>query len=331
MERFQKLAVAALASLIVLIAAGAVVRSSGAGLGCPDWPTCWGSLVPPWKVEQVDLEKLDLEKFKRKAQQLGRDPSTITRESLKAEFNPVHTWIEYVNRLLATPLALLTLATFVASFRQWRRGRPAVFVAAAVSLVVVLVNAWLGALVVYSGLKPGIITLHMVLAIVLMCLLVFVAWRGTSQPLRRNLAGRRGRLLWACGLGLFLLVVAEGVMGSQVRELTDRFAMEFGAEARSVWTERLEHSSAYLVHRSFSWLIVAATLVFLALARKELRGGLRWPELWIGGLVLALFVMGVVLSRVGVLRVVQVLHVLAAALLVAALFFWLLATRPART
>ena len=55
MTKFQSVALAALVSVFVLIFVGAIVRVTGAGLGCPDWPTCWGCLIPPWKKEQVDF------------------------------------------------------------------------------------------------------------------------------------------------------------------------------------------------------------------------------------------------------------------------------------
>ena len=327
MERFQKLALAALISVLLLLVVGAIVRATGSGLGCPDWPTCWGSLIPPTRAEQVDLDKINLEKFRLKAERHGRDPATITRESLRAEFNPVHTWVEYINRLFAMPVGILTLTLMVASFWQWSR-RPWVCTISVAAFLLVLLNAELGRRVVLSGLKPGVITLHMALAIILLCLLVYVAWRGRPDPWHRPLAGRAGRAAWVAGLGVFLLTVAEGVMGAQVRELTDEMAMSRGEESRAAWTAELEGSVVYLVHRSFSWLIVVGSAAFLVLVGKSHVGGLGWPEKLIAALVGALLVMGVVLAHVGVLPVVQVLHVGAAAVLVAALFFWLLATRP---
>lgn len=327
MERFQKLALASLVSLLLLIFAGAVVRATGAGLGCPDWPTCWGCLIPPTSLAQVDMEKVDMEKFRRKAVSLGRNPEEITKESLKSEFNPVHTWIEYTNRLLATPLAFLCLALFAASF--WQKGRwPGIFWASAASLLLVVANALLGMKVVYSGLKPGIITAHLALALIMLVLLVYVAWGGTDKRWHRVVQGRRGRVR-ALGVTLLVLTLVEGVIGAQVRELTDELARSHAGEARELWTAELEGSLFYIVHRSFSWLIVLGTIVFLWHARWAFASGLTWLEKSIGGLVGALMVMGLVLSQVGVLPIVQVLHVGAASLLTAALVLWLLVTnRP---
>ena len=101
MERFQKVALAALVSLFLLIFMGAIVRVTGSGMGCPDWPTCWGCLIPPWNVEQVDFEKLDIEKFRAKAERAGRDPATITVESLRAESKTEGTQHDLMRSLLA--------------------------------------------------------------------------------------------------------------------------------------------------------------------------------------------------------------------------------------
>lgn len=325
MERFQKVALAALVSLFLLIFVGAVVRVTGSGMGCPDWPTCWGCLIPPWKVEQVDFDKLDIEKFRKKAERAGRDPATITKESLRAEFNPKHTWVEFTNRLCSLPVGLFSLATFIGGFWQWRRGRKLVCVTASLALFVVLLNAWMGAKIVYSGLKPGVITTHMALAMLLVCLLVYTAWRGTERPWRRVFNGASGGLRGIVGM-LLLLTVVEGVMGSQVREMTDVLAKSHFGEARQEWIGELEEDWVYLAHRSFSWLIVIGAVAFLFVGRRVLKDGLGWLEKGIGGIVLAMMLMGLVLAQVGISPVVQVLHVGFAAILVGALCLWLLAS-----
>ena len=187
MTRFQKLAVAALVSVLLLMFVGATVRVTGAGMGCPDWPTCWGCLIPPTSVDGVDFSKLPIEKFQRKAERMGRDPAEITEQSLRAEFNPRHVWTEFVNRLTSLPVGFFSLATFIAAFGQ-RAKRPLVFWMAFASLATVLINAWMGARVVYSGLEPGVLTAHLALAMALLGMLAYCAWRGTDQAWRIRMA-----------------------------------------------------------------------------------------------------------------------------------------------
>ena len=108
---FQKLTVAALVSLLVLIFMGATVRVTGAGMGCPDWPTCWGLLIPPTHVDQVDFSKLPIEKFQKKAERMGRDPKSITADRFKNEFNPRNVWTVFINRLCSLPVGFFSLAS----------------------------------------------------------------------------------------------------------------------------------------------------------------------------------------------------------------------------
>jgi heme a synthase len=323
MTRFQKIALTAFLCVELLIFVGAIVRATGSGLGCPDWPFCYGCWVPPTTAAGINtaaLEK-DLPKFRAKAERLGRDPQSITVEKLVAEFDPVSTWVEYINRLTSLPVGVSTLALFIAGFWQVRR-RPLVFCTAVASLVLVLVNAWLGARVVLSGLKPGIITLHMGLAILLQCALVFTAWRGTDKPWRIQAQRLPTGVAWV----LFVLVVVEGIMGSQVRELTDALAKSHSEEARSAWIPQLEASTVYLVHRSFSWLLVILALLFGWRSLQSL-GRLYWLEVSIIGIILSQMVLGVVLAHFGIFPLVQVLHVGLSSLLVSGLFLWLLGAR----
>lgn len=321
--RFQRLALATFIAVEVLIFVGATVRASGSGLGCPDWPFCYGCWVPPTKASDIDFSKLNLEKFRKKAAQHGRDPSTITEESLRREFDPVATWVEYLNRLTSVPVGILSLALFVASFGQMRQGRLGVGLAGVCAFFLVLVNAWLGARVVVGGLKPGDITLHMALAILLQCVLVYVAWAGTSRRWRLVAEDRMTSGMRMLGLLLFVLVVAEGVMGSQVRELTDSLAKSHAGELRSHWVGELEQSWVYLIHRSFSWLIVGCAVWWIWKAGSVLKR-LGWLEWGVVAIVFAQMFLGLILAHVGIVRVVQVLHIGLSSLLVSGLFLWLL-------
>src|SRR6186713_1356731 len=115
--RFQRIAFTAFICLEALIFMGAVVRATGSGLGCPDWPFCYGCWIPPTRADRIDFSKLDLTKFREKAARIGEDPAGITVETLRARFDPLETWIEYLNRVSSLPLFIVLLAMLVASFK----------------------------------------------------------------------------------------------------------------------------------------------------------------------------------------------------------------------
>lgn len=329
MTRFQKLATAALVSVLFLIFVGAIVRVTGSGMGCPDWPTCWGCLIPPTSAEEVDFEKLPIEKFQGKAERMGRDPSSITAESLRAEFNPRHVWTEFINRLCSLPVGFFSLATFIAAFWQ-RSKRPLVFYMAFASLLVVLINAWMGARVVYSGLKPGVLTTHLALAMSLTGMLAYCAWRGCEHPWRIEMsepARARLRLLVTVLLGS---VIFTGIVGAQVRELTDALSKFHNKAPRSEWIGELEQSWLYLLHRSFSWIILALAIWVWIESKRHRRDGPGKVEKFSVLIVLIQMALGIIMSQIHIYSWVQVLHVGLSAILLSLLWLWWFATGKAK-
>jgi cytochrome c oxidase assembly protein subunit 15 len=322
LTRFQKVAVAALLSLMLLIFAGAIVRVSGAGMGCPDWPTCWGCLVPPTKIEDVDFNKLEqkLDKFKRAAAREGRDPDSITLESLQGEFNARKAWTEYINRLCSMPLGISCLVLLIVAQRQ--RGRyPLIHGFAFATFVLLLVNAWMGARIVHSGLKPGIITAHLAMAMAMFGLLMYCAWRGSENPWRVLIAPESaGKLKWAVLL-LLVSIIAEGVMGSQIREITDELAKLHHQAPRSEWIDELEQSWVYVIHRSFSWAVLGAAVLAYTIGRNGGRQG-RVANTALG-VVIAQMVLGLIMSQWHLYAWVQVAHVALSAVLLTVTWLWL--------
>ncbi|MDA7860850.1 COX15/CtaA family protein [Akkermansiaceae bacterium] len=312
----QKLALLSIVLLIVLIFAGAVVRVTGSGLGCPDWPTCWGEFIPPTSIEQVDEAYLEkkLPRFKKSAERFGRNPDEITVERLLEEYDPVQTWIEFTNRLLALPVLLANFLLMIACLRS--QIMPKLGVCA---FALVIISALTGIVVVASGLRSGVVTIHMALAFLQLFVLTYLYWAGVRPgSLRTQIAGPsrpQVMILLSC-------VMIEWAMGSQIREVTDRLMMEQGIASRGTWIDEISESFIYLIHRSFSWSILIAALW---LGYKS-----RWkgeiPRLVLG-LVFALMLMGLILSSSGIQAVVQVLHVGVAGGLVAAVYYWWLASK----
>src|SRR5690606_35165131 len=123
-----------------LILVGGVVRSTGSGMGCPDWPKCFGSWVPPTSVAQLrdNYQAMNSKKrdeknerlvamlqtlgFNKKAEEIKNDKSIL----IEQEFNPTKTWIEYVNRLLGAVIGILIIGTFLYSLPLWKLDRSVV-------------------------------------------------------------------------------------------------------------------------------------------------------------------------------------------------------------
>src|SRR5438874_9910638 len=107
-QRFRRLALLTVIVIYLLILAGGIVRGTGSGMGCPDWPKCFGRWVPPTQVSQLPPNYQKIYGAKLKGE---------------VEFNAVKTWIEYVNRLLGVLSGFFVFATLLASFFYLRRDK----------------------------------------------------------------------------------------------------------------------------------------------------------------------------------------------------------------
>lgn len=220
----------------LLILAGGIVRATGSGMGCPDWPKCFGQWVPPTHESQLPPDY----QTRYATAHIGVEP-----------FNAAKTWTEYLNRLLGAITGLLVVGVFLASLSLRRTDGLLTWVAGAV-VVLVGLQAWLGKLVVERNLHGGTVTLHMLLALLIVGLLIWVAQR----PLRVQLAAFAPlplALAWGC-------VALDGVqvaLGTQVREAVDVVAAT--ATDRSEWLQVV--GGRFSVHRSFSILVLGAAIV----------------------------------------------------------------------
>lgn len=316
----HRLAWIALISIIVLVAVGATVRVTGSGLGCPDWPTCWGCLIPPTSADQIDVEKLDLEKFKRHAIRKGIDPDTITKETILESFDPVRTWIEFINRLTSLPLGLSTLLLALLSFTA-KNHRKAIVALAWFSLFDVLFNAVMGAIVVRSGLQPGIITLHMALAFLLIAVLVTIVWLSRPQQESEQPPATFDRKLLIVSLVFFACLFGEGLLGSQLREQTDELQRLSEGAQRSEWVGQIASTTIFKIHRTLSWtLLISSGLMVYWSRSTQVR--FREPRL-IFAMVILMMLMGIILGHIAIYAVVQVLHVVTTAILLAVTWHWI--------
>ncbi len=299
-EGFRKLAIATLVATLLLIGVGSLVRVSGAGLGCPDWPTCWGCWIPPTDVSMIDPEKYDI-----------------------SQFNITKMWIEYANRMVGVTIGLLVLATFIRSFR-FIKSRPGLFWGSFSAFVLVVFNGWLGGEVVKSGLKPGIITLHMALAIIQVTVLMWVVHSSQNTQPSTPCSEKMRKL----AIGLFVVTTIQLLMGTKVRETMDPHISD-GDVPREEWI-KANHSSRVggiidHTHRMMSWLVVGASILLIKSSRSLPIGSPhRFITKVIISLVVAEILVGITLAYVGMPPASQVLHLVLAASLICSEFLLVL-------
>lgn len=313
MRSFRKLTVATLVAVYFLILVGGIVRSTGSGMGCPDWPTCFGRVVPPTSVEQLPSDyKTFYAEYRHKknvrfarylrligmgstADQLLADESVLE----EADFNPAKTWVEYVNRLVGVAIGFFIIAVFIVSLRFWKTRR-LFTVIAALTLFLVVFEGWIGSFVVSTNLTPWTVTVHMFIALVIVALLIFLVYK-TSEA--SHVVNSKGAKWWLVACMIILLV--QILLGTQVREAVDRVAT---LAARQEWIGMIQ--AEFIIHRSFSWLVVLSHVGLIVSLRKT--SGLKSFPLMLILLILGTILTGVGMAGYAVPAWLQPLHLLLA-------------------
>src|SRR5918995_809320 len=233
---FQKLALWTTGTTYFLIFVGGLVRASGAGLGCPDWPRCFGSWFPPASAAELPP---------------AFDPS---------QFNATLMWTEYLNRLLGVAVGLLIFATLVSALRH-HRSTPRIVWPTAAAFILVGFQGWLGGVVVEHELAPWLVTVHLVVALVIVSLLLYATVYAFFTAGAAQRVFERRRPLAASALALIVITLGQVALGAQVRGGIDDALIHGTARERA-----LASVGAFdLWHREAALAVLGATVVLLVL------------------------------------------------------------------
>lgn len=269
---YYKLCLSTLVAVYFLIMVGGVVRTTGAGMGCPDWPKCFGQWVPPTSVNQLpsdykeqyaSLRDKKNQKFVRYLSAIGMNETAdkiLNDKSIliEADFNPQKTWIEYINRLVGVIIGFLIIAVFIRSI-PLLKVNPLFFWLSLSTLLAVIIQGWFGSIVVSTNLTSWTITIHMLLAVVIVAMLILLMHK-SSESQNIIVHARVKFLLIVC---MFLLVT-QILLGTEVRAAIDRVAEL--QEGRGKWISLIW--SDFVVHRSFSWIVLLVHAIFILRLRK---------------------------------------------------------------
>jgi cytochrome c oxidase assembly protein subunit 15 len=314
LRSFHRLCFTTLIAVYILILVGAVVRSTGSGMGCPDWPRCFGNFIPPTSVDQLPSnyketyaairEKKNV-KFAKYLSALGFNDTAekiLNDKSIlvEADFNPVKTWIEYMNRLVGVVIGFLIMILAYRSIRI-RHYDPLIFRLSVFTLIAVIFQGWFGSIVVSTNLTTWTITVHMFLAIAIVLLLVYLQHR--SDAATAVISPGKGMI--GLTIAAMSLLFVQVFLGTEVRSAIDRIA---GSMPRSEWLASV--GAPFVTHRTFSWIVLVFQAVLIAKIRKT--GGAKSLTTALIILILGTFLTGVGMAYLDVPAMLQPLHLLMA-------------------
>lgn len=317
--------------IYLIVVAGSFVRITGSGMGCPDWPKCFGQWVPPTEASQLpeNYKELYSEKRTKKIEKFAKFLTSLgmqeTAEKLlkdpllriEEDFNTGKTWTEYVNRLFGFLAGNAMLLSFVWLILKYRKRK--LIILAGLNLVLMAIEAWFGSIVVASNLVPWTITVHMLLALVIIAIQIyFIRLISPVHSVKILQPKWMLVLIWIC----FIITFYQMFLGTQVRESIDELTkMGYGREA---WTDKL--GMPFYIHRSFSWLVLVL-IVFITWKNEQTQ---RLIPIRAAFVILSLELLsGVLLAYADMPGLVQTSHLIFATILFGILTMLIFRSRTA--
>ena len=278
MNNLYRKTIISIVIVYLVILAGGIVRMTGSGMGCPDWPKCFGFLIPPTERSQLEWrsnseynknqiviidEKLFYanDKFKSKSKFEMSNWSEYTKHDY-SKFNVYHTWIEYINRLIGAIAGLSVLILFVNSLK-FLKTKKIITGLSFLALIAIIFQAWLGKMVVDSNLMANTITVHMLMAIILLFILFSIL--AISNPSKKRV--KISRNISILVLISIVLLLIQIITGTEVRKFIDVKMELLNYTEKDRWIENI--SSSFSFHRSFSWAIIIVNSLIYFYARKS--------------------------------------------------------------
>ena len=268
-SRFPKIVQISIISVYLIFLAGSVVRMTGSGMGCPDWPKCFGYYIPPTSEEQITWKPNT--EFKKGFIIIKDEALFVAENNIKtasefnninwtnytkhdyAKFNKYHTWTEYINRLASVLSGFVFLFLIYGAAKFWQTDKR-IPLLAYTAFFLMLVEAWLGKTVVDTNLKPTIITLHMVIGLVIIALLLQLKFILSDNKKKYNYNSLFNKLL----IVSVVFSLVQIALGTQVRQFIDGQVKLLGFENKDY--SLMNPSFKFYFHRSFTIAIVLVNL-----------------------------------------------------------------------
>ena len=272
----------------MIFIAGSIVRMTGSGMGCPDWPKCFGYYIPPTDEEQLEWHPST--EYKKGTIIIKDEALLLAAEDLTtgfafeaqnwspytkheyALFNVYHTWTEYINRLSSAVSGIFFLFLIVGSVQFWKENKTIALLSFA-AFFLMLFEAWLGKTVIDSFLKPSVITIHMVAGLLIIALLLKLLHLLAEKKKTIHKFDKTFHYFLLISMVFSLIQIA---LGTQVRQFVDEQVKLFGFESKQM--SLYNPSLKFYVHRSFTIAIVLVNF-FIFYKNEMLKLGFGLPKI----------------------------------------------------
>ena len=335
---FLKTAKISLVLVYLVIVAGALVRMTGSGMGCPDWPKCFGYYIPPtdikellWTPNHEYLENQVIIKDEKLLVAISDFVSNTTFDKNQfraytkhdyAIFNAVETWIEYLNRLIGALAGLVVFIMAIMSCWHWKNNKK-ITIFSWLTVFLMGFQGWLGARVVYSVLNPVKITIHMIVALIIVAMLLYIIHEASNilRVFQKNSTFKKILIV------TIVLTFFQIIIGTQVRQYVDDQIKILGYNQMQKVLEN--PTITFYIHRSFS-LIILGLNIFLFLRNRKLRLGFNKIN-WVIGLIGIEILTGMALYYLDFPYTSQPIHLVIASLLFGVQFYLLIESKQLNT
>ncbi|MBL6604331.1 MAG: COX15/CtaA family protein [Bacteroidetes bacterium] len=331
MNKIYNLTLASIIIVYLVVLAGAIVRMTGSGMGCPDWPKCFGYFIPPTERTQLDwIPNFDYNKNQiiiiedelffaiddfRSADSLDIDNWEKYTKHDYSKFNVYHTWIEYINRLIGAIAGISVLILFITSLKYINKKFLLTFLSF-LSLVAILFQAWLGKIVVDSNLSANTISIHMIMAIILLFILFsilsIVNKKSNLKDLPRNIS-----VLIILSI---IMLSAQIIIGTEVRKFIDIKMELYNYSQKEKWFEEIP--SIFYTHRSFSWIIFILNIYIIYMLNKiRLKSIIKYS---VNALIFIQIFTGILMYYLNFPFSTQPIHLLLSTIIIGLQFYFLM-------
>ncbi len=274
----RKFGILTIFSVFLLLLAGGIVRSTGSGMGCPDWPKCYDRFIPPTNTSELpsDYKYIQLakrlkkaEKFaalltklgiEKQAQAILADPELYIPE----EFNTRKAWTEYLNRLVGVLSGMFALGFIITLFKAKKNINRTKFWCGLFGFIMMLFNGWLGSIVVATNLFPIIVTIHYLSAYLALALFLISI---SNIYIDNNNVGLM-KYKWFY-FGLLILSLIQIYYGTQLRQVSD-YTIKTGQLYANNILNLDSLGSQFTIHRLLAIILIIVSIFPVFLLRKSI-------------------------------------------------------------